>query len=405
MTRRHRLGTTLPLVATLVLAACGGETTPGGTSPAERPSEPIVIGAAIAKTGGFAPFDAAIMVGVQMAMDDVNANGGVLGQQLELVTADTASDPNQAANAATEVLSQGAKLLITQSDYDQAVGAASVGQGQGVLVFSPAAGSPKYGVQGIGDLAFTMGQAASAEGVINADWAMENGWDSAYVLLDTTLAFTMSHCDGFESRWTDNGGTIVGRDTFANGDPSIQAQITRLSGASPAPDFILLCSYPPGGVTAIKQIRSAGITTPIVVNSSFDGSYWLSSVPGLSDFYQNAYGSYFGNDPRPQVNDVAARLAANETSGDSSLALTGYAVVQAFAEAAERAGSLDGQALATVLETEQIETLLGPALYSETNHIANADRQMAVITIDNGTRKFVTLFASENPPPLDYTSG
>jgi branched-chain amino acid transport system substrate-binding protein len=274
-----------------------------------------------------------------------------------------------------------------------------------VLVFSPAAGSPKYGVQGIGNLAFTMGEAASAEGVINADWAMQKGYKSTYELLDTTLAFTKSHCQGFDSRWTQNGGTVVGKDTFANGDPSIQAQITRLSSASTKPDFIEICSYPPGGVTAIKQIRSAGITTPIVVNSSFDGSYWLSSVPGLSSYYQNAYGSYFGNDPRAEVNNVAARLKANPTSSDNSLALTGYAVIEAFARAAEKAGTLDGQSLRMALETNHFDTILGPTLYSATNHIANADREMAVITIDNSTRGFVTLYASKNPPPLDYTSG
>lgn len=405
MRRRHRFGRLVVGAVLLFVAACGSGSSSSSSS-SSGPSGPIILGAAIAKTGGFAPFDAAIMVGVQFAIDDINGRGGVLGQQLKLVEADTKSDPNQAANAATQVLSQGAKMLITASDYDQAVGGALAAQGQGVLIFSPAAGSPKYGVQGIGNLAFSMGEAASAEGVIDADWGTsQKGWKSAYELLDTTLAFTKSDCAGFDSRWTQDGGTVAGKDTFANGDASIQTQITKLAAVSPKPDVIYICSYPPGGVSALKQIRAAGINIPIMTNSSFDGSYWLSSVPGLSNYYQNAYGSYFGNDPRAQVNSVAARLKANATSSDNSLALCGYAVVQAFAAAATKAGTLTGDSLRKALESNQFDTVLGPTLYTSTNHIANADREMIILTIANGVRQFVSLFKSTSPPPLDYSSG
>lgn len=403
MGRHNRARAAAMAAGALLVAACGSSTT--SSSSGGIPSGPIVIGAAIAKTGGFAAFDASIVAAVQLAVNDVNAKGGVLGHQLKLVESDTKSDPNQAATAATTVLSQGAKLLITASDYDQAVGAALVGQSQGVLVFSPAAGSPKYGVQGIGNLAFTMGEAAPAEGAIDADWAFnDQKWKSAYELEDTTLAFTISNCSGFDSRWVSDGGKVLGKNTFANTDTSIQAQITSLQALSPKPDFIYLCSYPPGGVTAIKQIRAAGINIPIVTNSSFDGSYWLSSVPGLSNYYQNAYGSYFGNDPRPEVNTVAPRLKAISAASDSSLALCGYAVVEAFVEAVEKTGSVDGQTLRKALETTAFPTVLGPTLYTATNHIANANREMVIIAVQNGTRQYVTLFKVDPPPPLNYAT-
>ena len=96
------------------------------------------------------------------------------------------------------------------------------------------------------------------------------------------------------------GGKIVGRDTFKNDDPSIATQITRLRALNPAPDVITLCSYTPGGASAVRQIRAAGINTPIASDNAMDGGYWLSAVPDLNNFYYASLGSVVGGDPRPK---------------------------------------------------------------------------------------------------------
>ena len=85
---------------------------------------------------------------------------------------------------------------------------------------------------------------------------------------------------------------LVGEDTFKNDDASIAAQITRIKSLPEEPDAIMLCTMMPGAVSAVKQIRAAGIKAPILNGSGMSGSYWLSAVPDLSNFFVPDQGFY-----------------------------------------------------------------------------------------------------------------
>jgi branched-chain amino acid transport system substrate-binding protein len=151
------------LAAGIALASCGN------ASPTSTASgQPIVIGAAVALTGGFSAYDLGGVAAEKIAIADQNAKGGVLGGQLSLVTSDTKSDRAIGPQAALEVLSKGAKLVITQGDFDFGSPAALVAQNKGVPAFSFAA-SPKYGVQDIGNLAFSINTATNEEGAVAAE--------------------------------------------------------------------------------------------------------------------------------------------------------------------------------------------------------------------------------------------
>ena len=71
----------------------------------------------------------------------------------------------------------------------------------------------------------------------------------------------------------------------------------------------MLASFPPGGVSATRQLRAAGINQPLLGSESWDGDFWLEGVPNLSDFYLVTYGSVFGNDPRPDVAEFMKKFA------------------------------------------------------------------------------------------------
>ena len=132
------------------------------------------------------------------------------------------------------------------------------------------------------------------------------------MLLDNTIAFTKSLCGSFATRWTELAGKdgLLGQDTFLNNDPSIAAQITRITSLSKKPDLIFFCSYAPGGPSAIRQLRAAGINAPILTGESLDGDYWIGAVPDLSNFYVTSYGSKYGDDPDAEVNAFFKRFEA-----------------------------------------------------------------------------------------------
>jgi hypothetical protein len=122
------------------------------------------------------------------------------------------------------------------------------------------------GVQGIGPYAFTLNTYGQGEGAGMAKYAyVDRGWRNAYLLLDASIEYDKSICHGFMEQWKDYGGTVIGVDSYMQEDASIASQITRykeLAAERGEPEFLYLCSYGGGAVSAIRQIRAAGIDVP-----------------------------------------------------------------------------------------------------------------------------------------------
>jgi branched-chain amino acid transport system substrate-binding protein len=362
-----------------------------------------VFGLVMSFSGWFAPIDADTIAGAKLAVAEINAAGGVLGQPIEVVEFDNKSEPPLGADGAVDVIGKGAKAILFPSDFDFGAPGAYVAQQKDVIAFSGAS-DPKFGVQGVGPLAYSTSNASQAQGGLLAEWAYkQKGWKTAYVLLDNTIAYTKSLCASFATRWTELAGKdgLLGQDTFLNNDPSITAQVTRITSLSKKPDLIFFCSYAPGGPSAIRQLRAAGVTAAIATGESLDGDYWIGSVPDLSNFYVVSYGSKYGDDPDADVNGFFKRFEAKfGKKADVSYGLRGYSAVQAWAEAANKAGSLSGAKVAAVLDTfDKKPLVIGPTTYTGKLHIQTT-RPMAILNATNGKFSSVGRFAVESFPPL-----
>jgi branched-chain amino acid transport system substrate-binding protein len=260
------------------------------------------------------------------------------------------------------------------------------------------------GVQGIGPYAFSMNDSSVTIGATMGHWAAtKKGWKKAYVLLDNTIEYSKGICSGFKSYFQKDGGTIVGDDVFKQDDASIASQITRLKDvttSNPA-DFIMICSYGGGNVSAVKQIRAAGVETPLAGADSMDGDDWTKAIPHLNDHYATVQASLFGDDPRPFANEYFKRL--EKVTGQpptSSLAMAGYSVVEAFALAIKRAGGTDGDKVLAELNKFKDEALaVGPTTYTPDLHIS-LTRPYAIVGIKDGKGHFVDLVGLPEPPAM-----
>ncbi len=376
------------------------------TTASSAADQKLIIGMAVAQSGWMTAYDGDPSAAIQVAVDDFNKKGGILGHEIELVWADTKSDPTQAGNAATEVLDKGAEFLLASCDFDQGGAAAVVAQERGVLVMSVCSGSPKWGPIGVGELAFSTGHAAQADGYLLAEWAYKSrGWKTAYVLRDTTLTYTRSQCFGFIQRWTEIAGekALLGIDEFKNADPSIATQIARIKVLNSQPDVIFICSYVPGGATAIRQVRAAGINQPMMTGVAMDGEYWLEGVPGLEKFYVPVPGNVFGFDPSEEVNELVERFRVKHGQPPAtSLAIFGYRSLQMYKIAAERAGTLDSQAVRMELEKFENEPIMGGiATFSEDIHIQNRIRALINEVKDGKMKSTGEYYTSEKPVPFE----
>ncbi|MDH6182462.1 branched-chain amino acid transport system substrate-binding protein [Microbacteriaceae bacterium SG_E_30_P1] len=389
----HRTKIAIPaigVIAVMALSACAASDAPS------EESDPIVIGVASAQTGFFSGFDGPVKNAIELAVADQNAAGGVLGRQLEVVVSDTKSDVELSATAAIDVLDKGADVVVTMCDYNLGAPAAQEALAAGKLAYS-CAGSALFGPVGIGPLAFSINESSTTQASIAASFAIEQGWKSAYMLGDTGEDFTKSWCEAFSTTFENLGGSVVGEDVFVNGDTTVQPQVSALVASGAQPDVVALCGYPPTGSTAVAQLRSAGVTAPIVTTSGFDGPGWLEAVPDVSDVYAVASASIYGDDPSDEMNDLVTAYTEEYGAPATSYLVYGYAIVQAIVAGMEEAGSTDGAEVAAALTSlSDIETILGATTYTEACHVA-IGRSMQIIGYNGGTGAFVETVA----PPAD----
>lgn len=361
--------------------------------PSHAADKDIVIGFATAQSGFMLAYDQGAQEAAILAIEKINAAGGVNGRKLKWIVADTKSDRVQGAKAGLDVIRQGADLVVASCDYDWGSPAALAAQNAGKVSFFLCAEDAKAGIEGVGPYSFTASIAAPVQGATMAEWGFKKkGWKTGYVLLDETAEYNKSVCAGFDWMMPKVGGKIVGRDTFKNDDPSIASQITRLKGVSPPPDVIMLCTYVPGGASAVRQIRAAGINIPIANGMSMDGTYWTEAVPNLSEFYVPTQGSIYGNDPDPKVEEFNKAFAERwKQRPPSSYTYPGWVMIELYTEAVKRAGSTDTAKVVAELEKfKDFPTRFGPRTFTHTLHIQDTARYE------------IMGFNSGKPAPIEY---
>jgi branched-chain amino acid transport system substrate-binding protein len=397
--RGSRWGLACVAIAMLsATAACGGSDKTSATSGSgakAASSNEIIIGAAVAKTGGQTFYGGPAMIAAQAAIKDINAKGGINGKQIKLVWEDSQTDFAKSAAAAQTVLDKGAQVMLVDCDFDYGLPAAQVAQKHGVAAMNLCAGSPRAGDPRLLPMGFSMGVATNVEAAAIAQYAHDKlGYKKVYLLRDNSIEYSKSVCDYFKSAFTKLGGTVVQEDGFSNADTSIQAQVSKLRGSQGSYDAINVCSYPPGLTTAVRQIRAAGINSPLLGSVTWDGDFWLGSKGAgkLSNVYFPAYGSLYGDDPRPKVNDLIKQVRSKMGSVPfTSFTLPGYSAVEALAKGIEKAGGTDGKKLVAALESLKDEPLLiGPVTYTHEQHARTLGAiDVTIMQIDAGKPKFV----------------
>ncbi|WP_440983981.1 ABC transporter substrate-binding protein [Shinella sumterensis] len=371
---------------------------------AAHAEEPIKIGFAIAESGWLSNYDSAPFKAAVMKIEEINKAGGLLGRQIEYSVMDTKTEQARAATVGAQLVDSGVDMLVVSCDYDFGAPSALAAKQAGKIAFSLCAADPKMGVQGVGPLAFTANSAAQSEGIAIAEYGNKKmNLKSVYVLEDLTIEYNKSACAGFRAAWTASAGaeTILGNDTFKNDDPSIASQITRLKGLATQPDAVFVCSFTPGGASAVRQLRAAGINLPILANTAMVDNYWLNAVPGLKDFYLPAFMSLYGDDPRPEMNKfLESHKARYGEPPVSSYSVLGYSLIEQWAYAVEQAKTTESEAVVGVMNTFKDQPFTaGPTSFTDQLHI-QVDRPWLIMKVENDSFRAVEVYRNSFKPDM-----
>jgi len=375
----------LALALTISLVGCGSEGDSTDSSASTGLPETITIGGAIAKSGWLAPYDSSISAVEQLA-DEVNARGGIDGSKLEVIQVDNRSDPQQAPIAAQQAIEKGADALFLSSESLTASAAAPVAEENNAINFSLSANEPGFGPPTTGRLSFSANPNVLSEASADATFLNRRGIERPFLFRDTAIIYGKAYCEGFQEAWEHLGGSISGSVDFKNEDESIASQVNQLKKSNA--DAVVMCSYPPGGAAAVKQIRDAGVDLPMIATASFDGTYWLKGISNTKDIYAALNGSSY-DPPNEEAAKLYEELEKKGVDTDvSSVLLTAYAGGQLIVAAIEETGSIDGNALADALEARPHKTILGKISFTKDFHYANGNWPIYVYA--NGEPKMLT---------------
>ncbi len=359
-----------------------------GASEGAATGEPIIFGIVQAASGFMGPIDTPARNALLQEVERVNAAGGVDGSPIQIEFIDTETNFERYAPAAQELIDAGAKVLIVTCDYDVSSPASLAAEAANVLNIAPCVGDPIYGPAGGLDIGFSAGSGTPGESTIMAEFAAEQGWETAVLLRDNSIKYTQNQCAIFETRFTELGGTVAATYDYTQGD-SVRESVSQIA-AGTAPDVVVNCGYNPGGGAVAKEIRDGGVTAPIISGFGMDGDFWVGAIPGLSDYYVVTYAAKNGDDPDPAVNEAAVAYADEYgTPPDVGGFVTGPTTIQLILAAYEEAGSWDGDKLAEAMESfTEVPTLAGPSSFSPDLHI-NVERPMRVLVVKDGALAFV----------------
>lgn len=368
------IGAAAALVAGL--AACAPATSGG----AGDQTAPVRFGVALPDTGNSAQYGEYFRQGFDLALEQINADGGVQGHPVELVYEDTQADPAQAPQVAQKFVDDSSILAVLGDFGTPATAAASqIYQDAGLVQFAfSASGSA---VTKPGDYIFATWVSQEHEAPRLAEFAAQTGTQAAVFYHDTDWG---QETYGFFQNGEKKSGLNEVHST-AYDPASTDFRPLLLAARNANPDVIVLISYAADGALITSQARELGIEVPIVGISSIYNQQFIELAGDAAEGVQTL--SYFtpdNDDPKVQkfITDFEAATGAPTPS---DYAIRAYDALNAVVQGANRADELTRQGLRNALDDGQPfdSVLYGSFTLDDTRRVSDA--QQFPLVIQNGS--------------------
>jgi len=379
--RRKTVLTLAAVVLSLVLVfpALGSET------------KTIKLGALYNLTGGMSSIDAPALNGAKLQAKLINDAGGVLGgQMLEVVGIDTKTDQKAAATGARKALSMGVVAGLGYGDTTFVMAAAPLFQQKGIPFVTSGATHPEL-QKWVGDCMFMTPFGDDDQSFAIADFTINQlKLKNIAVWTDNSMDFTKALSKFYKQRIEELGGKIVLEDFFMMGDKDFSAQIARLKSANA--DAVFVSAIPNEAGLTVKQIREAGLSLPIVSGDGFDTEL-VTTVPGpklADDVYFSTH--TYREDTRPEVlNFIKEYEKEYGRPPENAFAALGFDAVGLIADAIERAGSTEPDALKKALgATQGFKAVTGEITYARPTGVPV--KGVSIIGVKSGNYKVMEVW-------------
>ena len=328
----------------------------------------ILVGVGAPITGPNAAFGAQIQKGAEQAIADINAAGGMNGEQLKMVVGDDVSDPKQGISVANKFAADGVKFVIGHYNSGVCIPASAVYNENGILELTPGCTNPKYTEQGLWNTIRICGR-DDQQGIIAGDYITKNFKDAKIAVLHDKTPYGQGLADETKKALNGAGTTEVMYEGLNIGDKDFSALIAKMKEAG-----VTLVYW--GGLHTeagliMRQMADQGLKAQFFSGDALVSNE-IASIAG--DAIDGAFNT-FGPDPR--ANEAAKEVVEKFRAAGfepEAYTLYSYASTQVLAQAAAAAGSNDPQEVAKAIkEKGPFKTVLGELSFDEKGDRTDAD--------------------------------
>jgi branched-chain amino acid transport system substrate-binding protein len=397
----------LLLITTLCFSfAC--ERRGSGTNATDGGGE-IVVGYYGDLTGRTASFGVSTKNGVEMAADEINKAGGVMGRKIRLIVEDDQGEPNKAATVVSKLVNQDkVAAVLGEVASSNSLAAAPKAQEAKIPMISPSSTNPN--VTQVGDFIFRVCFIDPFQGDVMAKFAANNlKAKRAAILYDFNADYSRGLREFFTRSFKGLGGEIVAEQSYTQGDRDFSGQLTQIRAANP--DVIYVPGYY-GEVGVISnQSKQLGIKAPLLGGDGWDSpQLWELGGASLNGNYISNH--YSVDDPLPAVQKFVADYKARFNLLPDALAALGYDSMRVLADAITRAGGTDGTKLRdAIAQTTNFPGITGSITIDKDR---NPVKSAVVLKLQDGKFVYDTTIYPEgmtppassavSPPPAGYAS-
>lgn len=371
----------LPLLGALLVAltACSGSGSAPSAAGGGSDSDVIAVGEFGSMTGTTAAFGTSTHHGVQLAIDEINAAGGVLGKKIKIYLEDDQSKPEEVPIIVNKLITQNKVVaLLGEVASSRSLAAAPIAQNNKIPMISPSSTNPE--VTKKGDFIFRMCYLDDFQGASMARFAYNSlGKKKGAILQDVRNDYSVGLAKFFTEEFTKLGGTLVANENYQEGDTDFRAQLTKIKSADP--EFLFVPGYYADAAKIAKQARDLGISVPFIGGDGWESAK-LFEIGGKAvegSFYGN---HYFAGDATPAVANFVQKFKERYGEQPDSMAALGYDAAKLLADSIKRAETTDGEALRkTLAETSGWQGVTGTMSFDENR---NPVKPIVILEIKDG---------------------
>jgi len=361
----------------------------GNTGSSSQGSESSGANADVIKIGGIAPLTGDVAVygvaadnGVKLAIEEINANGGLLGKQIQYVVYDDKGDPTEAVNAY--------KKLTSNDQVDAIVGAVTskptltvtpLAAKDGIPMITPTATALE--VTSAGPNIFRACFIDPYQGEVMAKFAVEElGASKAAIIYNTADDYSVGVAEAFKEAVEGYGTQVVSFEGYNGDDKDFKAVLTNVK--SQGPDVLFIPDYYNRVGLIAQQAKEVGITATLLGADGWDGVIGVNPDAVEGAYFCNHYST---DDAAEEVQNFLKVYKEKYNEDPVSFAALGYDAMKILAAAIEKAGSTDKDAVVKALAETDITSVTGKITFDENR---NPVKEVSIIKIENGNNTLFT---------------